>query len=140
MRDPLRLVHDDRLRLTEVTAHVRFSPVRGQMEALSLSFGAVTCIVVAEDDDSLTVTSDWTADPALSSVSLSAEQPWKAAIGKPLLWSWSMTNQQGYRDGLQLELAMNVSDDSPVVIQLFSIGSEINVRAVEAGFIASPVR
>jgi hypothetical protein len=33
---------------------------------------------------------------------LSHHELWREAIGCQLTWSWMLTNQQGYRDGLQL--------------------------------------
>lgn len=62
---------------------------------------------------------------------LSSIPPWKDAVGKPLLWSWSMTNQQGYRDGLQLHFA-NTADEMGVEIQLLVVASEISVRIISA--------
>jgi hypothetical protein len=132
--DPLQLVHEGRLRLTQVTAHVRTSPFRAHTQALSMTFGDVSCVVVAEPDDSLRLAdASWTAHPDLSPIDVSNQEPWSRALGKPLLWSWSMTNQQGYRDALQLELAQDV-DDPPVLIQLVALGSEIKVRSVAADF------
>lgn len=136
-RDPLRLVHDEGLELTEVTAHVRSSPFRGHLVALSLTFGRVTCVVVAEQDDSLTVWPVWTADPDLSPVILSHQEPWSLVLGRPLMWSWSMTNQQGYRDALQFEFAQEPGVPT-VLIQLVALGSEVRLRRVDAAFAPHP--
>ncbi len=136
--DPLQLVHQGRLRLTQVTAHVRTSPFRAQTQALSMTFGEVSCVVIAEPDDSLRLAdASWTPDPDLSPIIVGDQEPWSRALGKPLMWSWTMTNQQGYRDALQLELAQDV-DDPPVLIQLLALGSEIKVRTVAADFIPPP--
>lgn len=136
--DPLQLIHEGRLRLTQVTAHVRTSPFRAHTQALAMTFGEVSCVVIAEPDDSLRLAdASWTADPDLSPIDISDREPWSRALGKPLMWSWSMTNQQGYRDALQLELAQDV-DDPPVLIQLVALGSEIKVRSVSADFIPPP--
>jgi len=134
--EPLQRIHDQRLRLRQVTAHVRESAPVPYIRALSLVFDAVSIVLVAEEDDSLSIASEY-ADPELSPVSLGAEKPWSRALGKPLLWSWSMTNQQGYRDGLQLELANNV-DDPSVVIQILVEASNIKVRQIEGGFVSLP--
>lgn len=134
--EPLQRIHDQRLRLRQVTAHVRESVPVPYIRALSLVFDAVSIVLVAEDDDSLSIASEY-ADPELSPISLGAEQPWSRALGKPLLWSWSLTNQQGYRDGLQLELANNV-DDASVVIQILVEASTIKLRQIERGFVSLP--
>lgn len=137
---PLRDVHDRRLRLREVIARLDDPGPRRSIEALSLVFDDVTCVMLAEQDDSLSIASG--PDPLLASgapsLSLSAEDPWCLAVGKPLLWSWSMTNQQGYRDGCQIEFAEDVSDSS-VVIQLIVVASAIKVRVVDEEFLSLPV-
>jgi hypothetical protein len=136
--DPLQLIHEGRLRLTQVTAHVRTSPFRAHTQALAMRFGDASCVVIAEPDDSLRLAdASWTPDADLSPIIVSDQEPWRGALGKPLMWSWSMTNQQGYRDALQLELAQDV-DDPPVLIQLVALGSEIKVRSVAADFVPPP--
>jgi Family of unknown function (DUF6334) len=57
--------------------------------------------VVAHADSA----NSWHPDPDAISIPLDAANPWRLALGKPLFWSWSMTDQSGYRDGLQLEFA-----------------------------------
>jgi hypothetical protein len=65
------------------------------IRALRLGFDTVSCLLVAEDDDSLTVARGSRPSPApeAGSLSLVDREPWSRALGKPLLWSWSMTNQ-----------------------------------------------
>jgi len=137
---PLRDIHDRSLRLRDVIARLDDAGPRASIAALSLVFDDVTCVMSAEAaDDSLSIATG--PDPLLvsgaASRSLTAEEPWSLAVGKPLLWSWSMTNQQGYRDGCQLELAEDVSDQS-VVIQLIVVASSIKVRLLDEEFLPPP--
>jgi hypothetical protein len=136
---PLRDIHDRSLRLREVIARLDDPGQRRSISALSLVFDDVTCLMIAEEDDSLSIASG--PDPLLASgaasLSLTAEEPWSFAVGKPLLWSWSMTNQQGYRDGCQLEFAEDVTDQS-VVIQIVVVGSSIKIRLMDEEFLPPP--
>ena len=56
-----------------------------------------------------------TDSPTKDSDDVSGRSPWVAAIGKPLLWAWSLRNQQGYCDGVQLEFRTTVSDSGPIL-------------------------
>ena len=137
--DPLRLVHDQRLRLRQVVARLGAPSPSRSIRALCLVFDTVTCMLAAEGDDSLSITSEPAPASGPSSVSVADEEPWSLALGKPLLWSWSMTNQQGYRDACQLEFAEDVSDQS-VVIQLVVVASAIKVRLMDEEFVPPPSR
>ncbi|MCG8424016.1 MAG: DUF6334 family protein [Proteobacteria bacterium] len=106
--------------------------------ALSLVFEEGEVLVAVEEDDSLFIGDEkmLRTDPATRSVALSAMAPWNGAIGLPLLWSWTLTNQQGYVDGLQLEFAANVESPS-VLIQLLAVAGEIKVRQIPPSFMAT---
>jgi hypothetical protein len=52
-------------------------------------------------------------------VSASKQKPWSMVINARLLWAWSLTNQEGYFDGLRLEFASN-STNKAVIIEVVS--------------------
>jgi Family of unknown function (DUF6334) len=139
--DPLRLVHDEDLRLRQVTARVTAAPPAARHpRTLTLDFDGVQVVFAACADDSIAVctTSDAQAledDEAVETVDLTDAEPWRAAVGRPLMWTWSMTNQQGYRDAFQLEFAVDTSDTS-VVIQLVVLASWIHIRLVDEAYLA----
>jgi hypothetical protein len=54
---------------------------------------------------------------------------WASAVGKPILWFWTMKNHQGYRDGVQLQFATDV-DEHPVTLQLLAVASTLDVVLV----------
>lgn len=54
-------------------------------------------------------------------------EPWAEVIGGRCLWSWELTNQMGFRDGVQFEF---VSDKSRVRVQLLVGASMIRVGRV----------
>jgi Family of unknown function (DUF6334) len=138
--DPLRLVHDEGLRLRRVTAGVTAAPPAARHpRTLTLDFDGVRVVFVACVDDSIAVCAAADAqapedDEHVDHVDLTDEAPWRAAVGKPLMWTWSMTNQQGYRDAFQLEFAVDTSDTS-VVIQLIVLSSWVHIRLVDEAYL-----
>ncbi len=139
--DPLRLVHDEGLRLRHVTACVAAAPpIARHPTTLTLDFDGVQVAFVACEDDSIAVcaAADAPAEDEdeydVETVDLTDEEPWRAAVGKPLMWTWSMTNQQGYRDAFQLEFAVDTSDTA-VVIQLIVLASWIHIRLVDEAYL-----
>jgi Family of unknown function (DUF6334) len=133
MADVLDRLHETRARLRGVVAHADSAhrPLT-RVHALTMSFDDIAVVLIAEPvDDSLTIAdgSEWRPDPDTVSIPLNESDPWRLALGKPLFWSWSMTDQFGYRDGLQLAFAENVSDDS-IIVQFIVLGSAIALRWV----------
>jgi hypothetical protein len=56
-----------------------------------------------------------------------------AAHDRTLFWGWTMTNHQGYPDGVRLEFRNTVSDPA-VVFEVIVVASRLNVYVVtEAG-------
>jgi Family of unknown function (DUF6334) len=114
-------------------------PTARNPETLTLDFEGVQIVFVARSDDSLAVC-DLTdveapeAEDDVETVDLTDEDPWRAAVGKPLMWAWSMTNNFGYRDGFQLEFAVDTSD-SAVVVQLIVLSSWIHIRPLDEEFL-----
>lgn len=107
------------------------SPPSHLLCAIGFIFEKGTLYLEAQgEDDSFELHStDWCGDPRWAPVSFAEKPPWSLAIGKSLLWSWVLHNQQGYFDGIQFEFANNVEDKS-TIIQLVAIGSGIDLREV----------
>lgn len=98
-----------------------------------LRFTATDVLLQANDDDSIRVTTDASevTDSPIEIRSLSDQEPWRHAIGLTLMWSWKMTNQRGYFDGVQLEFAE--STERPATrIQLICVASELKQQKLDA--------
>ena len=67
------------------------------------------------------------SEKTYSPCAILARRPIQSAIGRPLIWAWEMTNQQGYLDGIQLEFAEDVSAESVVV--------QLRIREISSDFI-----
>jgi Family of unknown function (DUF6334) len=52
--------------------------------------------------------------------------PWSACIGFGVRWAWRLTNQQGYTDGLRLELG-GPDGASSTVVELIVAASAIQM-------------
>jgi hypothetical protein len=53
---------------------------------------------------------------------VSGEYPWSLLVGGAPLWLWSLTNQQGYRDGFQIMLR---KDGADIGLQIMVIASSL---------------
>ena len=125
----MRDIYDDEslLCLTAVSG-LFFDDSRSFLSVLALEFEHAKVFVKVTDDDSLRISKAFSPTEEFHSsdfVTLSPCAPWKDALGNHLMWSWVLTNQQGYDDGFQLEFA------NGVVIQLIALGG-ISVRAVSS--------
>ena len=87
-----------------------------QFDTLTISFSAVA------DDDTIAVSSGSYSDPSRQTINA----PWTSCIGKPLQWTWLMTNQQGYTDGARLEFTDPDSQHS-VIVELVAGASSLCV-------------
>jgi hypothetical protein len=94
--------------------------------ALRLEFGDQSVLLTAMEDDSLKVSANQAleifADHTVRQ--LTHISPWKDAVSRPLMWAWTMVNQQGYFDGIQLEFAES-SEEEATRIQLLVIASSL---------------
>ena len=134
--DTLALVHESRDRLTEVQGLYVGAPGLDDLVALDLHFGGRHVLLSADaEDDTLVVGRDPKSSGGAGRqwTPLHQNDPWKEAVGKPLLWTWLMTNQQGYLDGVQFEFASSVEKAS-VVIQLIVCGGALKTRHVPEKF------
>jgi hypothetical protein len=58
---------------------------------------------------------------------LTAREPWRMLIGCGVMWTWTLTNQNGYRDGFQIELAR---PGECWALQFLSEGGALSVRSI----------
>ena len=99
--------------------------------SLTLGFEHGVVVVSAEaEDDTITLSA---AGPA-SGRDVSAEPAWRDAIGRGLLWLWTLTNQQGYEDGCQFEFGEVGHGDRAehLCIQAMVAGATLHVSTVSA--------
>ena len=99
--------------------------VRFEFENASL------CLAVDASDDTILVADTCPSEyrSALASSVDDSVSPWDAMLGSELTSAWVLTNQQGYRDGAQLEFR-NIKTNIVVCIQLIAIASTLELRAV----------
>lgn len=58
---------------------------------------------------------------------ITAREPWRTLIGCGVLWAWTMTNQNGYPDGYQIEFAR---PGECLSVQFMSEGGTLSLRSV----------
>lgn len=122
-----KAVVDDWGALTEVRESARID--RGSPSALALGFEhGVMLLSALGEDDTIDVRPIGTAHGR----DLSAEQPWCDAIGRRLIWGWSLTNQQGYEDGCQFEFGNQIGGGQPsqLCIQVMVAASGLRISLV----------
>lgn len=92
---------------------------------------ATVSVVVNADDDTISI-----RDGAVLLAEGQSQRPsirggaWSELLHRHVRWAWLLTNQQGYLDGLQLELA-NVGEPQGNVVQLIAIASSIKVYDIK---------
>jgi len=99
--------------------------------SLTLGFEHGSVLVSAiPDHDTITVRAVAAADGQ----DVSAERPWRDAIGRGLIWIWVLTNQHGHEDGWQLEFGEVGQDDRPrhLCVQMVVAASTLRVATVNA--------
>jgi Family of unknown function (DUF6334) len=91
----------------------------------------VAMIRVIADDDSVECRAiDFNLANKLDAIDVSENTLWKDAIGSQLHWVWSLTNNQGYTDGIQFEWTNNTLKIS-IVVQAIAIASYFRLYKVE---------
>lgn len=75
------------------------------LTGLVLHLDSASITLLAMEDDSISASIQ--DGHAVSPGEMSSEPAllWKSIVGMELLWVWTMTNQQGYWDGLQIEFS-----------------------------------
>lgn len=104
---------------------MRFADSGGFVTAVTLTFERLTIhITTLPDDDTISVRLDSPPeDSECVTVTATKQSPWVGVYGGECRWAWSLTNQQGYRDGVRLEFR---TDAGSRVIELIVVASEIH--------------
>lgn len=130
--------HDDDILLAVVDAHetlVRVkalvSPELPEEEAgFALCFDRSMVFVFVDPElDEVRVTSSMPA--GLERAIFRAADVWERAVGCSVLWAWTLVNQQGYGDGLQLAFHRPGTGVECVTIQLVGCASILEVHEVK---------
>ncbi|WP_437755249.1 DUF6334 family protein [Sorangium sp. So ce1389] len=104
----------------------------GQCVGVRLAFSEKYLFIYAEGlDDSICISESFPA--ALSGGAIrGALMPveWASAIGRPILWAWTMTNTQGRLDGLQIEFG--TVDHPSITLQIVVRASTLVLRMLES--------
>ena len=102
--DRFRFVIDHELSLSAVH-YVHHADGSLPMAGVELDFeGTLICIGVDPEDDSIRVHKSWEKAEELLREPV-ASLGWDTVYGRRILWAWSLTNHQGYEDGIQLEFS-----------------------------------
>jgi Family of unknown function (DUF6334) len=99
-------------------------PVMLSVICITFENGDLNIEAVAEDD-SLNISIDSRPEGTLSDVSSGV--PWRRLVGGSPLWIWTLTNQQGFVDGIQFLVRTGRGD---VMLQLVVIASSLKPNLV----------
>lgn len=126
MLDTLAKIADEGGPLIAVTYSL-FGGNPGFPTAVGLRFPTVFAVFRAvEADDTLAASlSPSLPGPDEHSVDATDSTPWSECVGFGVGWAWSLTNQQGYRDGVRLEF--HNPDKASVVVELIVVASAIQI-------------
>jgi hypothetical protein len=131
---PLEIAWHERQRLTNVFGVNEADHSGPGYSQITLEFERSSIQLSTDEADGLVTEARSTRSPdadGMPARDLSLQAPWSSAVGKPLLWFWSMTNQFGIRDGVQLQFAENVETKS-VTIQILTLPCAVTVWTVQA--------
>ncbi|WP_437622035.1 DUF6334 family protein [Sorangium sp. So ce1151] len=127
MLDTMQPFVDEGCLLTKLELYVD-EELGGQCVGVCLAFSEEDLFVYAEClDDSICVSEDF--PDALSGEAIRralAPAGWISAIGRPILWAWTMTNTQGRLDGLQIEFG--TIDHPSITLQIVVRASTLVLR------------
>lgn len=75
------------------------------VSAIRLQFESLAAVLRAlPDDDTITAfEGDLLTEPGEKIIETTNSSVWAEHVGKTIVWAWSLTNQQGYEDGVRLE-------------------------------------
>ena len=95
--------------------------------AVELKFESFSVVLRAiADDDTISVEID-TLKPSSEEplVDVGNSAPWLECLGSGISWAWSLTNQQGYQDGVRFEFNNGSAEMHGVSITLIVVASAI---------------
>jgi hypothetical protein len=123
--DPLRDIIDACEKLTGAS-FIHHMALPNDIVGIILQFSSSMFVISVTDQDELYFSNDIEKQ---SQIKISkADKLFDEASGKTLRWFWELINNQGYRDGLQLEFANSV-EDRPFSIQIIAIASRLSLRS-----------
>ncbi|HET6150580.1 MAG TPA: DUF6334 family protein [Polyangia bacterium] len=124
--ETLQRIADSGARLRAAVAHDYKGDPRFT-SYVSLEFESSRLILsTAEEDDSIALSTDL---PAMIDCVARDEKAWIPALGRALLWGWTLTNHQGCVDGVRFDFRNTVSD-SPVIIEVLVAASRLHTIVV----------
>jgi hypothetical protein len=106
MNDLFQHASDDFGELVPVSVSAEFAPIdpgpTGRFDEWLFKFRAGTfCVAVDPNDDTVKIVATNVGNSHV--VNVTDQPPWSALVGSRLRWGWTLTNQRGYTDGVQLE-------------------------------------
>jgi hypothetical protein len=105
----------------------------GMVSAIRLRF-AHTTLFVSVNPEYDTVQLSREAPPDLDSATpATPDRRFVGAVSKPIQWAWTLTNHQGYRDGLQIEFCDPESASEAAVVQFVGKASMLEISVVTPG-------
>jgi Family of unknown function (DUF6334) len=108
--EALQRIADAGGRLRAVTAH-DFEGDPRFTSHIVLEFEASRLVLsTLQGDDSILLSDDL---PSTSGCVPRVAPAWTPALGRAVLWSWLLTNHQGYVDGVRFDFR-NTASDSPI--------------------------
>lgn len=132
VRDPTSLYQAARIEMCEEAGRLqrvrygRYPDAPSMVWVVRLTFARGDWSLVAvPDDDSLMITAELESDHCVFA-DAPEDSPWHAVLGRSPLWIWTLTNQQGYVDGIQFEF--NLDDRRACQIQMLVLGSRWQIR------------
>ncbi|WP_211302412.1 DUF6334 family protein [Nannocystis exedens] len=86
------------------------------------------CVSANGHDDTIIVSRDMPNEYASypSRAFLMLSPPWNGALGAKLIWVWTLENQRGYFDGIQLQFE-HLDSPPPFSIQMIALASTLRV-------------
>ena len=101
-----------------------FPELPEEIALLILKFENLSCAFrIVEDSDEIFISLDVGTD---GFVNRKLSSFWTETFGKNIMFAWELTNNQGYRDGLQLEFTEN-----SLTIQFLVVASSLRLYKIE---------
>ncbi|MGI8591400.1 MAG: DUF6334 family protein [Nakamurella sp.] len=94
-------------------------PARFDQYEFAFEHGYLTVSAAADDDTVRLTTGRMTLPYA---VQLTDSAPWSAAVGSGVMWIWTLQNQNGYQDGVQVQFGWSSGN---VTAQLMCMASGV---------------
>ncbi|WP_437306052.1 DUF6334 family protein [Sorangium sp. So ce388] len=107
----------------------------GQCVGVCLTFSEKELFVYAEgSDDSICVSENFPDALSVEAIRRAlAPVGWASALGRPILWAWTMTNTQGRLDGLQIEFG--TVDHPSITLQIMVRASTLVLRMLQGDIV-----